>query len=151
MLLGVAVAAVVGLVVLLKAVHGEERRRIGGLCVAAALVVALPLAAVIAGRSAGRIDVVGTNPPGDAPAWSVRCETVFQQTEITAGNNADFIAACSDDTRPRRWASYALVLLSAVLTVTGVSLAASTIGRRPADYDDSPRQEPGAVKRTPAA
>lgn len=87
------------------------------------MLVALPLAALMAGYSDTHVDVVGKRPPSDAPAWSVRCVTAFQQTEITAGNNTDFIAACSDATRPRRMASYALVLLATALTATGAALA----------------------------
>ena len=119
----VGIAVTVGLFVLLAMARDKGSRRVGGLLIAAGLVLALPLAAVVAERSDTQVEVVGTRPPADAPAWRVRCSTVFQQTEFTDGNNADFNAACSDATRPRRFTSYGLALLAAALTAVGVAIA----------------------------
>ena len=119
----VGLAVIVGLFVLLATARGEGRRRIGGLLMAAGLIVALPAAAVVAERADTHVDVVGTRPPGDAPAWSVRCFTVFQKPATADGNAADFVSACSDATRPQRLGAYALGLLAAALTAAGAKVA----------------------------
>lgn len=118
----VGIAIVVGLSVLLAMARGQGWRRIGGLLIAAGLIVVLPAGAMVAERADTRVGVVGTRPPADAPAWNVHCMTAFQQTEFTDGNNADFNAACGEATRPQRLTSYGLALLAAAITATGVAL-----------------------------
>lgn len=100
------------------------RRRIGGLLIAASLLVAIPLAALAVARGERTILVVTNPPPLDSPAWALRCDSAFQvRTPDSTPLDRKLTAACVDATRPWRWTAIGTSVGGLVLLAAGAGLA----------------------------
>lgn len=112
------------------------RRRLGGILIAASLLVALPLAALAVARGERTIFVVTDPPPLDSPAWALRCDSAFQErTPNDTALDRTLTTACVDATRSWRWTAIATSVGGLLLLTAGVGLAVR--GDRPEENDKS--------------
>ena len=114
------------------------RRRIGASLVALSLGVGFPAAALTVNSASQHIDVASTHKPFDNPTWNVRCDSAFQTRPVDNDLSRDTTAACSNATRPWRWAVGAILLPSMALLVGGAVTVARGDGTESPDEPAKP-------------